>query len=702
MRKKLMPCIVALSCYCLTAQTQSLPQFSAKIDCHNTLPFDKGKVMNVARGGHTTNFDLTWMPAFYNDLAKVGISHFRVDWILSEWFYGAVKRDSNGELTYDFTSLDKVLCPMLKKGITPIMCVTQMPSALASQDNKLPDSWDDYRAVLRQLVGHYKSLGYAGLVWESHNEPETFQFSAAECYEMYKVFATTIKEADPTAIVGGYGAVGRDWINYIRTFLDCYKNDDAHTPMDFFSYHQYGHDDWTDEMLIENTFTNRGLDVPDIYVDEWNDDWTKGGTVGNCFDTNLNAVYIAKKMFMSYQYPHIKKICLFNFADTNTDKIFSGDIGAWTVGGRRKAAANVFDFYGQLYDQLVTPSVSGSETSDYNRYVFFTKENGNSLAGIAWNKTDADAVAAISFEGLDGLDEGEYFLIEKSLIDATHGNLYHDYLNGNFSKPENCSEKAPVVKTWNCRDGNVGIADTLTENSVAFYRLSKKRSDDIGKIVPTEYVYYDITSTVGTSQKDWNAGGVCAIKYAPAVTTADGRNVEMMETYAANISWTTTPLSQMLTGLDNGLYEVVIYANACYTPDRGFSSDIVEGATDVAYVFANDVREYLPSHIATSLSVNGEYTLRTIVIDGTLQLGLGMDRKGTNWHTIQIKSLKRLIPAGDINSDGRITIADVTALVNILLGKPDKGYNLLAADLTGDGKTTIADVTRLVNIILGK
>ena len=60
---------------------------------------------------------------------------------------------------------------------------------------------------------------------------------------------------------------------------------------------------------------------------------------------------------------------------------------------------------------------------------------------------------------------------------------------------------------------------------------------------------------------------------------------------------------------------------------------------------------------------------------------------------------------GDVNSDNKVTIADVTALVNIILGKDDTEpyqYNHDASDVNKDGKVTIADVTALVNIILGK
>ncbi len=62
---------------------------------------------------------------------------------------------------------------------------------------------------------------------------------------------------------------------------------------------------------------------------------------------------------------------------------------------------------------------------------------------------------------------------------------------------------------------------------------------------------------------------------------------------------------------------------------------------------------------------------------------------------------------GDVNRDGKQSIADVTALVNIILGKvtednnPDD-YDFKAADVNNDGSRSIADVTALVNIILGK
>ena len=58
---------------------------------------------------------------------------------------------------------------------------------------------------------------------------------------------------------------------------------------------------------------------------------------------------------------------------------------------------------------------------------------------------------------------------------------------------------------------------------------------------------------------------------------------------------------------------------------------------------------------------------------------------------------------GDVNKDDSVTIADVTALVNILLGKDDTTpyqYDHEAANVDGENGITVADVEALVNLVL--
>lgn len=58
---------------------------------------------------------------------------------------------------------------------------------------------------------------------------------------------------------------------------------------------------------------------------------------------------------------------------------------------------------------------------------------------------------------------------------------------------------------------------------------------------------------------------------------------------------------------------------------------------------------------------------------------------------------------GDVNRDGIVDVSDVTALVDIILGKdPNNVFDHVAANVNGDDTIDVSDVTALVDIILGK
>ena len=55
---------------------------------------------------------------------------------------------------------------------------------------------------------------------------------------------------------------------------------------------------------------------------------------------------------------------------------------------------------------------------------------------------------------------------------------------------------------------------------------------------------------------------------------------------------------------------------------------------------------------------------------------------------------------GDVNKDNVVNIADVTALIDYLLGADATIINLDAADVNGDETVNIADVTALIDMLL--
>ena len=55
---------------------------------------------------------------------------------------------------------------------------------------------------------------------------------------------------------------------------------------------------------------------------------------------------------------------------------------------------------------------------------------------------------------------------------------------------------------------------------------------------------------------------------------------------------------------------------------------------------------------------------------------------------------------GDVNKDGSVSIADVTALIDYLLGGDADDIDTDAANVNGDDGISIADVTALIDLLL--
>jgi hypothetical protein len=61
-----------------------------------------------------------------------------------------------------------------------------------------------------------------------------------------------------------------------------------------------------------------------------------------------------------------------------------------------------------------------------------------------------------------------------------------------------------------------------------------------------------------------------------------------------------------------------------------------------------------------------------------------------------------IILFGDANGDGVVDAADVTAIINYIMGKPSASFNKANADVTGDGEILIDDAVNTVQMIMDK
>jgi hypothetical protein len=103
------------------------------------------------------------------------------------------------------------------------------------------------------------------------------------------------------------------------------------------------------------------------------------------------------------------------------------------------------------------------------------------------------------------------------------------------------------------------------------------------------------------------------------------------------------------------------------------------------------------------------YTVSGLTAEGTFLYkvkALYIDGTESAWSNIQEVTLfdNGLAPhgfdPGDVNHDGAVSIKDVTALIDYLLGS-DVVICTTCADVTGDSQVTIKDVTNLIDMLLG-
>lgn len=66
------------------------------------------------------------------------------------------------------------------------------------------------------------------------------------------------------------------------------------------------------------------------------------------------------------------------------------------------------------------------------------------------------------------------------------------------------------------------------------------------------------------------------------------------------------------------------------------------------------------------------------------------------WHTYQVMDYT----PGDVNDDGRISVGDVTAAIDYLVGRTVEVFSFKAADINGDEKITIGDITALIDKVI--
>ena len=178
------------------------------------------------------------------------------------------------------------------------------------------------------------------------------------------------------------------------------------------------------------------------------------------------------------------------------------------------------------------------------------------------------------------------------------------------------------------------------------------RNLTVTKIELLEAVFEPVDCTAKVSTENWlsEQGSVGGPVTLEGIAQKEQYNASTTAIIEGDV------LYQVVEGLNNGTYSVELYANASFTSGRGFTSDIIDGELGRIVVYAGDVDKTIPVFDQGWVNTNNIVTLENVVVsDGTLRMGLKKIAPGTNWHTIQIKSLTQVSNKAEADADAQDT-----------------------------------------------
>ena len=198
--------------------------------------------------------------------------------------------------------------------------------------------------------------------------------------------------------------------------------------------------------------------------------------------------------------------------------------------------------------------------------------------------------------------------------------------------------------------------------------------------------------------------------HSPSISTSEEGEITIPE--AAN-GYTVTSIGESAFQGCTGLTSITIpegvtriYNLAFYGCTGLTSVTIPEGVTrigELAFYFCRGLTK-ITSKIAEPFAIGGYYSncfSSTTTDKATLYVPKGTVEKykaTDGWK--EFKTILEIDDTGDVNSDGKVDITDVTLTISHILGQKPEGFSTEAADVNDDGKVDVTDVTTIIDIVL--
>ncbi len=386
-----------------------------------------------------------------------------------------VSKDSNGNISYDFSKVNHTFREYVKRGMKPIVEFDFYPDGFSKESSRngndegfeshsgAPVSWDMWQNLLdsfmQNLVNEFGIEELKTWYFEVWNEPDGWKDEdLPDFYRLYDVFASTVKSYHPDFKVGGPACYNL-W--FMKEFLDHvvygtnYVSGKTGSPIDFISHHIYGlSGSWlnpapeiwpvvskfTSEMLWMQRLLKKYPQLPEveIHLNEW----------GVC--SHGDSKFVAEFPQLEYRNSEYSALfmvklvdCLFAIEDNYnfktslmlywgawfnaaTGPVFMGSRDLMTTGNIPKPIMTAYTLLAQLGPHrlnVIGPKPGG-------RYGLLATRSESELQFLAYDFQETDD----SFEQEDGyvinieqLPENGKYSVKEYRLDRLHNNTFRKW-----------------------------------------------------------------------------------------------------------------------------------------------------------------------------------------------------------------------------------------------------------------------------------
>ena len=310
-----------------------------------------------------------------------------------------------------------------------------------------------------------------------------------------------------------------------------------------------------------------------------------------------------------------------------------------------------------------------------------------------------------------GLAEGTYYIRSISRAPAENTwrlstNAEHNYITASITETEltlQPSVDLEITKVSSSGSWSSSYSATITNNGSEESRglLYEFSSSKLINVIQTDIAAGATkTVTLGSSS------------IAKITSDFDGHHVLWTNSSSVpNIALTACAVNANKDGLFEGqklLLDVSVTNNGTSAYTSQVSAKLCKEGSSTAVSTKSFTPNVAGKGIQTErlefdgLTYNQPYTITLTSGSYTVEIGNMTTSQPRTFFVYTVTPVEKTTILGDVNGDGDVTVADVTATVNVLLGKADEEWNKENADMDGDGEITIADVKTLVSIILEK